>query len=99
MNGEPNNLREELRRLHEENERLRALVGLAPAEPTRPPIQAALFSTDEPLPDVDARSTMQSRDVPVLKAMLAKRMKRYKSLRFVTQTLGAAVDIALPLPE
>ena len=58
LNREPDDLREELRRLHEENERLRALVGLAPAEPTRPPIQAALFSTDEPLPDVDAHSTM-----------------------------------------
>ena len=53
--------REESRRLYEENERLRALVGLAPADLSRPPMQATLFSTDELLPDVDAHSTMQNK--------------------------------------
>lgn len=61
MSHEFEDLREESRRLHEENERLRALVGLAPADPSRPPIQATLFSMDEPLPDVDAHSTMQNK--------------------------------------
>jgi superfamily II DNA or RNA helicase len=40
------------------------------------------------------------RSVPVLKAMLAKRMKTYKSLRFVSEALGSATDIAaFPLRE
>lgn len=86
MGREFDDLREESRRLHEENERLRALVGLAPAESPPPPIQPALFPTDEPLPDLDAHSAMQGK-VALIRALFHAREDVY-AVRWMSARSG-----------
>lgn len=88
LSRELDDLREESRRLHEEIERLRALVGLAQAESPRPPIQAALFPTDEPLPDVDAHSTIESK-VALMRTLFHAREDVY-AVRWISARSGRA---------
>ena len=54
-------VRDELLRLRQENERLRGLVGSGSAATTPRPLQATLFPLTEPLPNVDAHSPIETK--------------------------------------
>ena len=94
---ELDNAKKESARLREENDRLRALLGMPRADepPLEAPIEATLFPTREALPEVDVHSPMASK-VALLRSLFRARDDVY-ALRWAstrTDKAGYSPDLA-----